>query len=110
VYDTPTPKDGERVLVDRLWPRGLTKQRAAVGIWLKDVAPSEALRTWFSHDPKRWQEFRERYFDELRKNPVEVRRLASLVSEGDVTLLFAAHDLERNNAAALADYLASLHR
>ncbi|MBO0752287.1 MAG: DUF488 family protein [Bradyrhizobiaceae bacterium] len=110
VYEPPAQDDGKRVLVDRIWPRGLTKQRAAVDVWLKEIAPSAALRTWFGHDPERWEEFRERYFEELRANSGEVARLLDLRSAGKVTLLFGAHDPERNNAAALQAYLASLGR
>jgi uncharacterized protein YeaO (DUF488 family) len=94
-----------RVLVDRIWPRGLTKEPAAVHMWLKDIAPSTSLRTWFSHDPQRWHEFRERYFDELRANRAAVEQMRNLVSAGKVTLVFGAHDAERNNAVAIADFL-----
>lgn len=106
VYEPPEASDGTRVLVDRIWPRGLTKQRASVAVWLKDIAPSAGLRTWFGHDPKRWREFHNRYFEELRANQVTVEELTDLISAGKVTLLFGAHDTERNNAVALADYLA----
>lgn len=106
VYEPPEASDGTRVLVDRIWPRGLTKQRASVAVWLKDIAPSAGLRTWFGHDPKRWREFHNRYFEELRANQVAVEELTDLISAGKVTLLFGAHDTERNNAVALADYLA----
>jgi uncharacterized protein YeaO (DUF488 family) len=108
VYDVPADSDGTRVLVDRMWPRGLTKERAAVDLWLKEVAPSAQLRIWFGHDPDRWQAFRERYFEELRTNSAAVSRLVDLASAGVVTLLFGAHDVERNNAAALREYLASI--
>ena len=107
IYEPSAPTDGVRVLVDRMWPRGLSKKRAAIDIWLKDVAPSAALRTWFGHDPERWRVFRERYFRELGANADEVRRLVDLASEGKVTLLFGAHDTEHNNAVALAEYLSS---
>jgi len=106
VYETPEASDGTRVLVDRIWPRGLSKERARVDVWLKDIAPSAGLRTWFGHDPKRWSEFHSRYFTELRANRAEVDRMMSLLSEGKVTLLFAARDIEHNNAVALSDYLA----
>jgi uncharacterized protein YeaO (DUF488 family) len=108
VYDAPAQDDGRRILVDRIWPRGLTKERAAVDLWLKEIAPSTALRVWFGHDPKRWNEFRERYLQELRANSSEVARLIDARSTGKITLLFGAHDLERNNAVVLAEYLASL--
>jgi uncharacterized protein YeaO (DUF488 family) len=108
VYDAPAESDGTRVLVDRIWPRGLTKERAAVSLWLKDIAPSTALRTWFGHDPARWDEFRERYAAELRANPAAVDQLRILARKEKVTLLYAAHDTEHNHALALSDYLASL--
>jgi uncharacterized protein YeaO (DUF488 family) len=108
VYDAPAASDGTRILVDRMWPRGLTKERAAVDLWLKEIAPSAQLRAWFGHDPDRWQAFRERYFEELRANAGAVSRIVDLASAGVVTLLFGAHDVERNNAAALREYLASL--
>jgi uncharacterized protein YeaO (DUF488 family) len=95
------------VLVDRIWPRGLTKQHASVDVWLKDIAPSASLRTWFGHDPNRWLEFQKRYFEELRANHAAVDHLKDLVSAGKVTLLFGARDTEHNNAVALADYLAA---
>ena len=107
VYEPPETSDGTRVLVDRIWPRGLTKEHASVDVWLKDIAPSADLRTWFGHDPNRWPEFHKRYFEELRANHAAVEHLTDLVSAGKVTLLFGAHDTERNNAVALADYLAA---
>jgi uncharacterized protein YeaO (DUF488 family) len=108
VYEPPAPTDGCRVLVDRLWPRGLTKQRAGIDVWLRDIAPSSGLRTWFGHDPDRWPEFQDRYFTELRTKPEEIAQLAALSSAGQVTLLFAARDTEHNHAVALGAYLASL--
>jgi uncharacterized protein YeaO (DUF488 family) len=105
VYDQPAESDGTRILVDRVWPRGLTKQRAAVDIWFKDIAPSAALRKWFGHVPERWDEFRGRYMAELRANPEAVDRLVEFTTSRPVTLLFGAHDSERNNAVALAKYL-----
>jgi len=107
VYELPEASDGTRVLVDRIWPRGLTKEHASVDVWLKDIAPSAGLRTWFGHDTNRWREFQKRYFEELRANHAAVDRLTDLVSAGKVTLLFGAHDIEHNNAVALADYLAA---
>jgi uncharacterized protein YeaO (DUF488 family) len=107
VYEPSEGSDGTRVLVDRIWPRGLTKEHASVDVWLKDIAPSAGLRTWFGHDPNRWREFQKRYFEELRANHAAVDRLTDLVSAGKVTLLFGAHDTEHNNAVALADYLAA---
>jgi uncharacterized protein YeaO (DUF488 family) len=107
VYEQAEASDGTRVLVDRIWPRGLTKQHASVDVWLKDIAPSASLRTWFGHDPNRWREFQKRYFVELRANHAAVDHLKDLVSAGKVTLLFSARDIEHNNAVALADYLAA---
>ncbi|HZT89819.1 MAG TPA: DUF488 family protein [Stellaceae bacterium] len=106
-YDPPEPHDGTRVLADRLWPRGLAKDKAAIDLWLKDAAPSTELRRWFGHRPERWQEFRRRYRDELAANP---EALAPLPRDGVVTLLFAAHDIERNNAVVLAEYLAAQNK
>ena len=107
VYQPPEPSDGTTVLVDRIWPRGLTKEHASVYEWLKDIAPSAGLRTWFGHDPNRWREFHKQYFEELRANHAAVEHLTDLVPAGKVTLLFCAHDTEHNNAVALADYLAA---
>ena len=107
VYEPPQASDGTRVLVDRIWPRGLTKEQASVDVWLRDIAPSAGLRTWFGHIPNRWREFQKQYFEELRSNHTAVDHLTDLVSAGKVTLLFGAHDVERNNAVALADYLAA---
>ena len=94
------------MLVDRIWPRGLTKEHASVDEWLKDIAPSAGLRIWFGHDPNRWREFHKRYFEELRTKHAAVDHLTDLVSAGKVTLLFGAHDTARTNVEALADYLA----
>ena len=107
VYEPSETSDGTRVLVDRIWPRGLTKEHARVDVWLKDIAPSAGLRTWFGHDPNRWREFQKRYFEELRANHAAVDHLTDLVTAGKVTLLFGAHDVEHNNAVALANYLAA---
>ena len=108
-YDPPAPGDGCRVLVDRLWPRGLSKERAAVDEWLREVAPSTDLRRWFAHDPARWAEFKRRYSAELEAPAAlgTVARLRSLAAEGDITLLYAATDELHNNAVALREYLAS---
>jgi uncharacterized protein YeaO (DUF488 family) len=104
-YDPPAQDDGQRVLIDRLWPRGLRKAEAMIDLWLKDAAPSDALRRWFGHDPARWEEFRARYAAELAERPEAVGRLRRMLHEGPVTLLFAAHDQEHNNAVALRDFL-----
>jgi uncharacterized protein YeaO (DUF488 family) len=107
-YDPPSQNDGVRVLVDRLWPRGLTKTAAAVDLWLKDVAPSVHLRRWFNHDPSRWAEFIERYAQELDALDTKSPAIAALVAAirgGQVTLLFGARDTRHNNATALRSYL-----
>jgi uncharacterized protein YeaO (DUF488 family) len=104
-WDSPSESDGYRVLVDRVWPRGITKQALRLDAWLKELAPSTALRKWFGHDPARWEEFRERYFRELDGQGPALEQLARRAAEGPVTLVFAARDSERNNAVALKDYL-----
>ena len=101
VYEEPSPKDGLRVLVERLWPRGLTKERAAIDLWLKDVAPSPELRKWFGHDPARWEQFQKRYGRELRERKDAIRLLKQKGKEGTVTLVYAARDEEHNGALAL---------
>lgn len=105
VYEEHSKKDGLRVLVERLWPRGLTKERAAVDLWLKDVSPSPELRKWFGHDPARWEQFRERYRRELRENKDAVRLLKQKTKEGTVTLVYAARDEEHNGALVLKRFL-----
>ncbi len=104
-YDAPGADDGARVLVDRLWPRGLARAHAKIDLWLKEIAPSDALRRWFGHEPARWEEFAVRYRAELAANPVPLVELERLCRAGPVTLLFAAHDAERNNAVVLGDVL-----
>ena len=107
VYEAPRPDDGLRVLVDRLWPRGLSKARAKADLWLRDVAPSDAARRWFGHDPKRWPAFRRKYQTELRGKVALLRTLRRLEQDhGSVTLLYAASDAARNNAVVLAALLA----
>ena len=105
VYEPPSGDDGVRVLVDRLWPRGLTKTRAAVDLWLKDLAPSVRLRRWFNHDPSRWAEFKHRYGEELDAKKAAVAALIGAAKRGRVTLVFGARDPEHNNATALYSYL-----
>ncbi len=103
-YEPSLPEDRQRVLVDRLWPRGLSKQDLADVIWLRDVAPSADLRKWFGHKPERWPEFRRRYFAELGVNPA-IQTLRDLMAAGPVTLIYGAHDEIHNQAVALAEYL-----
>ncbi len=105
VYVPPDPGDGFRVLVDRLWPRGVSKRAAHMDLWLKEVAPSTPLRKWFGHDPDKWADFRDRYVSELRSNPEAVEQLNAHVRRGVVTLVYAARDPEINHAAVLKQYL-----
>ncbi|MGI6296608.1 MAG: DUF488 domain-containing protein [Armatimonadota bacterium] len=105
VYDPVEPSDGKRVLVERLWPRGISKERAALDLWLKDIAPTPELRTWFGHDPEKWEEFRSRYWEELKHNPEPVQKLREIVAEGDVTFVYSAHDTEHNAAVVLKDFI-----
>lgn len=105
IYDPASPDDGARILVDRLWPRGIQKDDAALTLWLKAIAPSTDLRHWFNHDPARWEEFCRRYHAELSTSGEAVHTLRDYLAKGPVTLLYAAHDTVHNNAVALADYL-----
>ena len=105
VYDPVEPDDGFRVLVDRLWPRGLTKARVRADLWLKDIAPGTALRKWFGHDRSKWEEFRTRYLAELSGAPEVAERLLDEAKTGRVTLLYAARDTECNHAVVLREYL-----
>jgi uncharacterized protein YeaO (DUF488 family) len=107
VYDLPEKKSGSRFLVERLWPRGMKKESLHLDAWLKDVAPSQSLRTWYSHRVKRWPEFRKRYLAELRANPVAWKPLLEAARRGDVTFLYAARDTEHNSALVLRDFLRS---
>jgi uncharacterized protein YeaO (DUF488 family) len=104
-YDPPARSDGRRVLVDRVWPRGIAKDEIKIDAWLKDLAPSTGLRKWFAHDVARWQEFKRRYFDELATRAETVDALIAQASAGRVTLVFAASDREHSNAVALKEYL-----
>lgn len=103
-YETPARLDGERILVDRLWPRGLTKARANIDLWLKDVAPSTELRQWFGHDPEKWTEFRRRYQAELKNNPA-LSALQAMSRQRDITLVYAARDEMHNEAVILKQIL-----
>jgi uncharacterized protein YeaO (DUF488 family) len=106
-YERPNRDDGLRILVERLWPRGLTKARLAVELWLKDVAPSARLRKWFAHDPAKWNEFERRYWKELQGNKEAVEFLRRKARRGRVTLVYAARDEQHNGALALREYLNS---
>ncbi|MEO9103316.1 MAG: DUF488 domain-containing protein [Burkholderiaceae bacterium] len=100
-YQPAAAGDGTRVLVDRLWPRGVSKDAAAVDLWLKDLAPSTELRKWFGHDPERWTAFQKRYAEEMRQHPELFRQLRQLARQGPVTLVYSAHDEEHNDAVVL---------
>jgi uncharacterized protein YeaO (DUF488 family) len=104
IYDKASITDGKRVFVDRLWPRGVKKSTANVDLWMKDIAPSNELRLWFDHDPKKWESFKARYVKELESNK-HVSDLIKLAEKGDVTLLYAAKDTEHNNAVVLSEYM-----
>ena len=106
-FDEPDGSDGLRVLVDRLWPRGLTKGEVDADLWLKDIAPSEGLRKLFSHDISRWGEFQDKYFAELEKKPDEVKKVLDALEKGTVTFLYSAKDERHNNAVALKEYILS---
>jgi uncharacterized protein YeaO (DUF488 family) len=106
-YQAPAKDDGFRILIDRLWPRGVSKDSARIDLWLKEIAPTATLRKWFGHDPSKWREFRSRYFRELDHNPQAVARLLELVRKGPVTFVFGAKDEKHNNAVALKEYLES---
>jgi uncharacterized protein YeaO (DUF488 family) len=110
-YDEPAEGDGTRVLVDRLWPRGLSKEQAHIDLWLKDIAPSTELRKWYGHEPEKFEEFRHRYESELAAEPAQaaLRKLREMAVQGPITLVFSAHDAEHCNTAVLRDYLMRLH-
>ncbi len=110
VYEAASPDDGRRVLVDRVWPRGMTKDKMQADLWLKELAPSADLRKWFNHDRAKWQEFKNRYFLELDANPEAVARLTDEAAKGRLTLLFSARDVECNQAVALREYLIARSR
>lgn len=106
IYDEKSADDGFRVLVDRLWPRGISKEKAAVDLWAKDIAPSNELRKWFNHEAEKWPEFRKRYAQELKHNPAAVDEFHTAVKgQKKVTLLYGAKDIEHNQAIVLRDIL-----
>jgi uncharacterized protein YeaO (DUF488 family) len=107
-YEPAAPDDGTRILVDRLWPRGISKERAAIDQWMKDISPSTELRKWFGHNPARWKEFRRRYAAEVRRNAILFDQLRSLARRGPVTLVYSARDDEHNDAVVLRDLLLGL--
>jgi len=105
IYDPPGEQDGNRILVDRVWPRGVSKDQAQLQAWHREAAPSTRLRKWFAHDPARWDDFRQRYFIELDAKPDVVAPLIAATRQGRLTLLFGARDTQHNNAVALREYL-----
>lgn len=105
VYDAPGPEDGRRILVDRLWPRGLTKEKAKIDYWAKDISPSNELRKWYGHEPAKWDEFRKRYFAELNRNAAGVEALREAMGKGPVSFVYSSAELTINNAEALKLYL-----
>jgi len=109
-YEPAAASDGERILVDRLWPRGLSKRAAAIDHWLREVAPSTALRRWFAHDPAKWSEFKRRYFAELRTGGDAVQDIAKRARQHRVTLVHGARDEQHNDAVALREYLRRRYR
>src|SRR5260370_26630538 len=108
VYEPAVPSDGVRVGGERLWPRGMRKESLKMNAWLKDIAASDTLRRWFNHDPAKWMEFRRRYFAELKRHRDALQPIVDAETQGNVTLLYSAHDTEHNNAVALKDHLAAL--
>jgi uncharacterized protein YeaO (DUF488 family) len=107
-YDPPARGDGRRVLVDRIWPRGIARDDLRIDAWLKELAPSTSLRKWFGHDPNKWEEFKERYARELEERPDALAQLIGMAKAGRLTLVFGARDTEHNNAVALKEYLERL--
>ncbi len=105
VYEAPAAGDGARVLVDRLWPRGISKDRAKIDYWDRDVTPSDELRKWYRHEHRKWSEFKRRYFAELDDNPVALGKLRAVIAAGPVTLVFSSKESDLNNAHALKEYL-----
>lgn len=103
VYAEPSSEDGKRILVDRLWPRGLSKEKACVDLWLKDIAPSTELRKWFGHEPSKWSEFKQRYVHELQANSEAVQTLKAELNKGKVTLVYGAKDEKYNDAVVLQE-------
>ena len=105
VYDAESPGDGKRILIDRLWPRGIKKESIRIDEWLKEIAPSNELRKWFAHDPAKWEEFRNRYYRELSEKALMIEALRRQAKQGTLTLLFSAKDAEHNNAVALQELI-----
>ena len=108
VYEAASARDGRRFLVERLWPRGVKKEGLKLDGWVKEVAPTTELRKWFAHDPAKWDDFRRRYSEELKRNPEAWQPLVSAARKGTVTLLFSSHDEQHNNAVVLKEFLEKL--
>ena len=105
VYEQPEAQDGTRILVDRLWPRGLSKGKAKIDLWVKDLAPSNELRKWYGHEPDKWEEFKKRYFADLDRQADEVKKLVAIIRKGRVTFLYSSKEEKINNAQALKLYI-----
>ena len=105
VYEKPSADDGSRILVDRLWPRGIKREDAKIDLWLKEIAPSTELRKWFNHDPGKWEEFKQKYFEELKSNAAAVGQILELSGNKTVTILYSAKEERFNNAVALKEYI-----
>ena len=105
VYDHPSPDDGKRILIDRLWPRGLKKEDVRIDEWLKEISPSNELRKWFNHDPKKWNEFKKRFFTELNGKQDIVEKILGSARKGTITFLFGSKEKRFNNAVALKQYI-----
>jgi uncharacterized protein YeaO (DUF488 family) len=105
IYEKEEPGDGTRILVDRLWPRGLSKEKARIDLWPKELSPSNELRKWYGHDPKKWEEFKSRYFAELAEHPAEMEDLIKKIGKGRATFLYGSTEKELNNAQALKIYV-----
>ena len=105
IYEPPSPEDGVRILVERLWPRGLSKDKATVDYWMKDIAPSHELRKWYHHGEGSWQAFRQRYWDELRSHPEGLEELRKILAENQVTFVYAARDPQQNSGVALKEFI-----
>jgi uncharacterized protein YeaO (DUF488 family) len=103
VYEQPAEEDGKRILVDRLWPRGLTKEKASIDLWLKDIAPTTELRKWFGHDPAKWTAFKKKYYQELKNNKEAVSILTEELKKGTVTLVYGAKDEQHNEVVVLKE-------
>ena len=107
IYDPPERTDGYRILVDRLWPRGVPKEKAHIDLWLRDIAPTGELRKWFAHDAKKWPEFKDRYFQELKEKKELIELIQTKAQQGNVTLVYAAKDEQHNNALYLKEFIFS---